>query len=92
MATRATNGSDPGQLLGRARAGNNAALGRLLELHRNYLNLLARLQIGRRLQGKVDGSDLVQEVKRAASGNEQLMARRGQVERPGTSLRSLCSR
>jgi RNA polymerase sigma-70 factor (ECF subfamily) len=33
-----------------------------MELYRNYLGLLARLQIGRRLQGKVDPSDLVQET------------------------------
>jgi RNA polymerase sigma-70 factor (ECF subfamily) len=50
------------QLLRRARTGDGDALGRLLELHRNYLSLLARLQIGRRLQGKVDESDLVQET------------------------------
>jgi RNA polymerase sigma-70 factor (ECF subfamily) len=53
---------DPEQLLGAARAGDNAALGRLLELYRSYLATLARLQIGRRLQGKVDASDLVQET------------------------------
>jgi RNA polymerase sigma-70 factor (ECF subfamily) len=33
-----------------------------LELYRHYLALLARMQIGRRLQGKVDASDLVQET------------------------------
>jgi RNA polymerase sigma-70 factor (ECF subfamily) len=33
-----------------------------LELYRNYLTLLARLHIGRRLQGKVDAADLVQET------------------------------
>ena len=37
-------------------------LGRLLELYRRYLALLARVQIGQRLQGKVDASDLVQET------------------------------
>ena len=42
--------------------GDTAALGRLLESYRNYLRLLARVQIGRRLQGKVDASDLVQET------------------------------
>ena len=85
-------GASPEELLQQARTGDAAAVGPLLDGCRNYLLVLARAQIGRRLQGKVDGSDLVQEVKRAASGNEQLMARRGQVERPGTSLRSLCSR
>jgi RNA polymerase sigma-70 factor, ECF subfamily len=52
----------PELLLEQARAGDEAALGRLLELYRNYLTLFARLQIGRRLQGKVDASDLVQET------------------------------
>src|SRR5437773_1135902 len=53
---------DPEQLLSLARAGNEAARGQLLELYRNYLALLAQLQIGRRLQGKVDAADLVQET------------------------------
>jgi RNA polymerase sigma-70 factor (ECF subfamily) len=53
---------DPNDLLRRARAGDVAALGRLMQLYRRYLALLARLQIGRRLQGKVDASDLVQET------------------------------
>ena len=53
---------DPEQLVRLARAGNGAALGQLLEQYRNYLAMLARLQIGRRLQGKVDASDLVQET------------------------------
>jgi RNA polymerase sigma-70 factor (ECF subfamily) len=50
------------QLLPRARAGDGLALGQLLELYRNYLALLARYQIGRRLQGKTDASDLIQET------------------------------
>jgi RNA polymerase sigma-70 factor (ECF subfamily) len=50
------------QLLPRARAGDGPALGQLLELYRNYLALLARYQIGRRLQGKADASDLIQET------------------------------
>jgi RNA polymerase sigma-70 factor (ECF subfamily) len=53
---------DPEQLVRLARAGNGAALGQLLEQYRNYLAMLARLQIGRRLRGKVDSSDLVQET------------------------------
>jgi RNA polymerase sigma-70 factor (ECF subfamily) len=50
------------QLLLEAREGDSATLGRLLEQYRNYLRLLARIEIGRKLQGKVDASDLVQEV------------------------------
>jgi RNA polymerase sigma-70 factor, ECF subfamily len=53
---------DPEQLLGLARAGSGVALGQLLELYRGYLALLARLQIGRQLQGKVDAADLVQDT------------------------------
>src|SRR5438128_3702696 len=53
---------DPERFLRLARAGGGPALGQLLELYRNYLSLLARLQIGRRLQGKVDAADLVQET------------------------------
>jgi len=37
-------------------------LGQLLDAYRHYLSLVARLQIGRRLQGKVDASDVVQEA------------------------------
>jgi RNA polymerase sigma-70 factor (ECF subfamily) len=54
--------ADPEQLLRLARAGDGQALGQLLELYRNYLALLARLEIGRRLQGKADAADLVQET------------------------------
>jgi RNA polymerase sigma-70 factor (ECF subfamily) len=50
------------QLLVLARTGDGSALGPLLEHYRNYLALLARLQIDRRVQGKVDASDLVQET------------------------------
>jgi RNA polymerase sigma-70 factor (ECF subfamily) len=52
----------PEELLRQARAGDAPALGRLLELYRAYLLVLARVQIGRRLQGKVDASDVVQEA------------------------------
>jgi RNA polymerase sigma-70 factor, ECF subfamily len=45
-----------------ARGGDEAALGRLLERFRSYLTVLARVQIGRRLQGKADCADVVQET------------------------------
>jgi RNA polymerase sigma-70 factor, ECF subfamily len=57
---------DPEELLRQSRAGDGTAAGQLLELYRNYLGLLGRVQLGRQLQGKVDASDLVQEVFLAA--------------------------
>src|SRR6478609_2001480 len=49
-------------LLARARAGEVDVLGELFERFRNYLSVLARVQIGRRLQRKVEEADLVQET------------------------------
>src|SRR5438552_17977832 len=57
-----TANPDPEQLLLLARAGDSQALGQLLELYRGYLALLARLQLHRRVQSKVDASDVVQET------------------------------
>jgi RNA polymerase sigma-70 factor (ECF subfamily) len=54
--------AEPEELLRLARAGGGPALGRLLELYRNYLAVLARLHLGRQLRGKVDASDVVQET------------------------------
>jgi RNA polymerase sigma-70 factor (ECF subfamily) len=53
---------DPEHLLRLARVDAGPALGQLLEHYRSYLELLARVQIGRRLQAKVDAADLVQET------------------------------
>jgi RNA polymerase sigma-70 factor (ECF subfamily) len=50
------------ELLAGAQQGDAAALGLLLEHYRAYLTLLARLQIGKRLQGKADPADVVQEA------------------------------
>ena len=52
----------PESLLGLARAGDAAALGRLLEHYRNYLRLMARSLIGQALRRKLEPSDLVQET------------------------------
>jgi RNA polymerase sigma-70 factor, ECF subfamily len=60
--TSITVGPDPEQLLQLARTGSGPALGELLDLYRGYLAILARVQIGLRLQGKVDPSDLVQDA------------------------------
>ncbi len=53
---------DPQQLLARARQGDGACLGTLLQLYRNYLHLLARTQIDLHLQGRASPSDVVQEA------------------------------
>lgn len=71
----------PDYWLAQARTGDPVALGRLLELYRGYLSLLARLQINRRLQGKVDPADLVQDTF--------LAAHRAWPEFRGTSERAL---
>lgn len=59
---------DVDRLLQQARSGDSGALGEILEVYRNYLTLLSRLQIGRRLQGKLDAADVVQEVFLRAHG------------------------
>src|SRR5437773_8560158 len=53
---------DSDELLTQARHNPAEGLGPLLEKYRSYLTLLARTQIGRRLQGKADAADLVQET------------------------------
>ena len=58
MASEAT----PEQLIEQARGGDPAAVGRLLELYRNYLKLVARSLVGAALRVKVEPSDLVQET------------------------------
>jgi RNA polymerase sigma-70 factor (ECF subfamily) len=52
----------PDYLLLLARRGCEPALGELLSRYTAYLKLLARVQIGRRLQGKAGASDVVQET------------------------------
>jgi RNA polymerase sigma-70 factor (ECF subfamily) len=70
--------SNPASWLRLAREGDAAALGQLLDGHQSYLTIMARVQVGRRLQGKIDPSDLVQETFLEASRD---FARfRGQTE------------
>src|SRR5947207_14404478 len=66
------------ELIGRARSGDGGAVGSLLELYRGYLTILARTQIGRRLQGKADPADLVQETFLKA--HKHISRSRGQSE------------
>ncbi len=57
------------ELITQARAGDQHALGELLESYRKYLAFLARSQLHHHMRGKADPSDLVQEVGLAAHGN-----------------------
>jgi RNA polymerase sigma-70 factor, ECF subfamily len=52
----------PDLLLDQARTGDVPALGRLLELYRNYLRVVARTMIGQALRVRLDASDVVQET------------------------------
>jgi RNA polymerase sigma-70 factor (ECF subfamily) len=49
-------------MLAHAKGGDPAALGQLLERYRQYLTLLAHVQIGRAIRVKIGGSDVVQEA------------------------------
>src|SRR5262249_46216300 len=59
MGRHEADSLDTCRLVDLARSGDGPALGLLLERYRNYLSLLARVQIGRRMQGKLDVADVV---------------------------------
>jgi RNA polymerase sigma-70 factor (ECF subfamily) len=67
------------ELLDDARAGANQSLGRLLQLYRNYLTILATTQLNARMRTRVSPSDLVQETMLAA--HRDFKQFRGQSER-----------
>jgi RNA polymerase sigma-70 factor, ECF subfamily len=56
-------------LLDRARLGSQGSLGTLLQQYRNYLVVLASMQIEKRLQPRVSPSDVVQETMLRAHKN-----------------------
>lgn len=75
---RPTTAADPAALIGQARDGSADALGTLLASYVPYLTLLARLQIGRRIQGKVDPGDVVQDA--CLDAHRQIKGFRGTSE------------
>jgi RNA polymerase sigma-70 factor (ECF subfamily) len=54
--------SDSPDLLRRAGAGDEQALSQLFERYRDRLRAMVRLRLNRRLQGRVDASDVIQEA------------------------------
>ncbi|MCL4204323.1 MAG: sigma-70 family RNA polymerase sigma factor [Pirellulaceae bacterium] len=67
------------RLLNEARQGGVEPLGELLQLYRNYLTILATTQLDRRLQRRMNPSDLVQETMLAA--HRDIRRFRGHSER-----------
>jgi RNA polymerase sigma-70 factor, ECF subfamily len=61
-ASIASNPGSAQELLNRARRGSKSSLGTLLQQYRNYLVVLASMQIEKRLQPRVSPSDVVQET------------------------------
>ena len=61
--------------LRRAGLGDRAALGELLARHRDRLHLMVRLRLDRRLQGRVDPSDVVQDAYLEAAARFDEFAR-----------------
>jgi RNA polymerase sigma-70 factor (ECF subfamily) len=56
------NSADTAVLLERARAGDQAALDELFVWHRVRLLLMVELRLDRRLQSRIDASDVIQEA------------------------------
>ena len=55
------------QLVGQLEQGNDQALGELFELHRPRLQKLLEFRMDRRLRGRVDVEDILQEAYLAAA-------------------------
>src|SRR5262244_3069047 len=55
-------GNDPNRLLRHALAGDESALAAFFDGHRQRLRRMIRLRLDRRLSGRVDASDVLQEA------------------------------
>src|SRR5262249_21617048 len=65
------------QLVERAAAGDDASWGALLQRHQQRLRRMVTLRLDRRLQGRVDFQDVLQEVfVQALAGREDYLQRR----------------
>jgi RNA polymerase sigma-70 factor, ECF subfamily len=66
-AQKAGNTSETDRLLAQAARGDQEALGALLARHRDRLRRMVALRLDRRLQGRIDPSDVIQEAYLEAS-------------------------
>jgi RNA polymerase sigma-70 factor (ECF subfamily) len=66
MTLDPTDDASVESLLDRARQGKGESMGQLLQMYRNYLTILATIQLDRKLRRRVNPSDLVQETMLAA--------------------------
>src|SRR5436853_2129473 len=56
------NSAETARLIGQARGGDAAALNELFARHRDRLRRMVAVRLDRRLQGRVDASDVLQEA------------------------------
>jgi RNA polymerase sigma-70 factor (ECF subfamily) len=56
------NSANAARLLEQARAGDHAALNELFAQHRTRLRRMVQLRLDRRLQARIDASDVIQEA------------------------------
>lgn len=77
--TSTTTRVDADRLLDLARRGCRSALGLLLARHRRHLGLLVEVRVGRRLRGKLDVEDLLQDV--ALEAHREIGRFHGRTER-----------
>ena len=83
---------DRRKLLREAKEGQTESLGRLLELYRNYLYLVARTQIDLHLAVRASPSDVVQETFLQAAKEFKAFAGQGEAELVAWLRRILVSR
>jgi len=66
MASETGNSAETDQLLQRAAQGDQQGWGALLERHRARLRRMVAMRLDRRLQGRIDASDVIQEAYQEA--------------------------
>ena len=66
-------GTTTDDLLRRAKAGDTAALGALFAHYRDRLRKMVRLRLDRRMAGRLDASDVLQEAYLDAAGTSRSM-------------------